>query len=251
MNIYLDESYDNDKTVLIVGAVFDRFSSDLNKSFRFLKTEDHFETPTRGLRELKYNKVNDDRKLRLSKSALDSFKTANCYFRGTVVFTKPNAGFNLNRYGRPWEPQNIKMARLYKKLAESTVMWNIDEARLEPIYNLWLDRMTRCQGDELVRILTEEYGPYGRKSATFSQVREVDSKDESHHLIQITDLLCGCILNDHFPTKTVFKNQLREYLCSILNIQGLGKGYWGKNQQPHIPWKIKEKFRITYYEWEK
>ncbi len=260
MNIYLDESYDNGRTILIIGALFDGTRSDLNKKFREIKIKANFITPGGELRELKYNKINDERKLRLSKEAIEAFQSSTSYFRASVLFTTPESGFNLDIYGSPWERNSLKMARLYKKVTESTVIYNLGEL-LEPTYSLWLDSMTRCKGDELVKVLREEYGRKisteggdlvsGKKRQIFANINEVDSKNESYHLIQICDLLCGCIFADHFPPPTRFKNEFRDFSAKILRVPGFTKGYWGRDQQSRIPWEVKNKFRINYYEWRK
>lgn len=260
MNIYLDESYDNGRTILIIGALFDGTRSDLNKKFREIKIKDNFKTPGGELRELKYNKINDERKLRLSKEAIEAFRDSDCYFRASVLSTTPETGFDINRYGDPWEKNPLKMARLYKKVAENTVVNNLG-GMLEPTYSLWLDSMTRCKGDELVKKLREEYAKKitdedgdliaGKKQQIFAVINEVDSQNESYHLIQICDLLCGSILADHFPPGNRFKIRFRDFTISKLKVPGFTKGYWGRDQQSRIPWEVKNKFRINYYEWRK
>ena len=36
-----------------------------------------------------------------------------------------------------------------------------------------------------------------------------------------------------------------------LRFPGFTKGYWGKDQKPRIPWPVKNKCRIPYYDWRK
>ena len=114
--IYLDESYNWQGVYFTLGALFVVSDHDvLLESFNNLKREEGFAREDGSLRELKYSKIKYPKLARTAVKAIQAFKAHNCYFRAVVI---PQAQFDLRYFGKPYELENIRRARAYKKFAE-------------------------------------------------------------------------------------------------------------------------------------
>ena len=132
--------------------------------------------------------------------------------------------------------------RAYKKFAELLLVRNLDG--IENAVFL-ADRLTRCNGDEFLERIRERFNPPGRVP-TFRHLDEVDSSIEEYQSVQICDLLLGCVLNNLKPPPNRFKNEIREYLCSTLNIQNFLLSTW-KDVPLAIARKPSTKFNVWFW----
>src|ERR1700682_114280 len=116
MIIYLDESYDWQGVYFLLGALFVAEDHDIFlESFNSLKRVETFGLADGTLRELKYAKIIHGNLEKAAAKAIKTEKAHNGYFRADIV---PQAQFNLNYFGKPYELDKIKRARAYKKFAE-------------------------------------------------------------------------------------------------------------------------------------
>ncbi len=243
---YFDESYDEKHEYLLLSTLFNPHHKFLHRRFSEIKRQFNYFGRDGRLREIKYNYVTNNQKLRVAKAAIDIFFESTSWFRCIVIEQKL---IDLEHFGKKWESDKIKKARLYKKFAELLLSHNT-----ENIFNatLFVDPLTRCNGDEFIEIMKQEFClPYGKHSAgsekpTLKDVREVPSHLEEYQVNQINDILMGCILNNLKPTKKPFKNELREYLIKKLKVADLLPHTWGKYSKRYVE-EYWPKFNIWYW----
>ncbi|MEW6619512.1 MAG: DUF3800 domain-containing protein [bacterium] len=246
MLIYFDESYDNDHQYLLLGALFNPHPKFLHRKLSEVKKKYSYFSQNGMLREIKYNYVTDNKKLQIAKSAVDIFFETTSWFRCVVVEQRL---IDLNRFGKRWEDERLKRARLYKKFAELLMSHNT-----ENIFNavLLVDSLTRCNGDEFIEIMKQEFClPYGKHSLnshipTLKDVIDIPSHLEQYQVNQIGDILMGCILNNLKPTQNKFKNQIREHLISKLKVKNLLPETWNKYSKRSVE-EYYPKFNIWYW----
>lgn len=246
MLIYFDESYDNGHQYLLLGALFNPHPKFLHRRLSEVKKKHNYFSHNGTLREIKYNYVTNDKKLQIAKSAIDIFFESTSWFRCIVI--EQNL-IELNRFGQRWESEKIKKARLYKKFAELLISHNT-----ENIFNavLLVDELTRCNEDEFIEIMKQEFClPYGKHSVTsiiptLKDVSEIQSDLEQYQVNQIGDILMGCILNNLIPTQNKLKTQIREYLVAKLGVKNLLPETWYKYSKTYVE-EYWPKFNIWYW----
>lgn len=246
MVIYFDESYDHNHEYLLLSALFNPHSRFLHRRLSEIKRRHHYYSYSGGLREIKYNYVVSRKQYEIAKAAIDIFFESTSWFRCVVI--EQNL-INLDRFGQKWEDDKIKKARLYKKFAELLISHNTTN-----IYNgvLLVDRLTRCNGDEFLEVMKQEFClPFGKHSEnsqipTLKDVREIPSDLEQYQVNQIGDILMGCILNNLKPTRKEEKNNLRNYLIRKLGVSDLLKHSWSRYSKSYVEenWP---KFNIWYW----
>lgn len=246
MLIYFDESYDSQHEYLILSALFNPHPKFLHRKLKEVKKKYNYFATDGSLREIKYNYIDNDLKFKIAKESIDIFFESTTWFRCVVI--QQNL-IDLNRFGKKTEDDKIKRARLYKKFAELLLSHNT-----ENIFNATLlaDKLSRCNGDEFVEIMKQEFClPFGKHSQkskipTLKDVQEIPSHLEQYQVNQICDILMGCILNNLKPTKNQLKNRIREYLIHKLGVKNLLAESWAKYSKWHVEayWP---KFNIWYW----
>jgi len=246
MIIYLDESYDHDHQYLLFGALFNPHQKFLHKNISDIKKKHNFYSKDGKLREIKYNYVTDNTRLLIAKRLIDIFFESTSWFRAIVIEEKI---VDLGRFGRKWEPEKIKRARLYKKFAELLIAHNT-----ENVFNakLFVDELTRCQGDKFIEILKQEFClPFGKHSSsseipTLKDIREIHSHIEEYQVNQVGDILMGCILNNLRPAQKQQKMELRNHLIKKLGVPNLLPEFWKYYSKNYVEtnWP---KFNIWYW----
>lgn len=225
MIIYLDESYDNSKEYFIIGALFNPHHKHLLNEIRRIKNEKKYFNINGTFKEIKYNNCYCKENFEIAKLMLDSFLRSTSYFRAVVVKTEL---LNLDLFGESSEPSKIKWARAYKKFAEMLIRNNTKD-----VYNgvLLTDSLTRCDGDLFIKKLRQQFCNSNRLCTTLpilKSINDVKSDVESYQVIQVNDLLLGCIINNLIPTKNKWKNDLREYLLKIIGAPSLLDSFWSR-----------------------
>jgi len=77
-------------------------------------------------------------------------------------------------------------------------------------------------------------------------IEEVKSDLEQYQVLQVCDLLMGCILNNLVPTKNRYKNDLRQYLISKLGCKDLLRDTWKKYSKRYVE-EYSPKFNVWYF----
>jgi hypothetical protein len=125
-------------------------------------------------------------------------------FRAIVIDQSPDSEFSLDYFGTHNESNALKAARVYKKFAELLLKSNIADISGGILY---ADRLTRCKGDEFIRLIIEDFGKpncnysVGKSEPVFRYVQEVDTALEQYYVGQIGDILQGVILCELVPPK--------------------------------------------------
>ena len=212
MIVCFDESYDNDRNYLLYGALFVPPSSTLHRRFLRVRDEMSFRP------EIKYHRCRNPRALAACKRVVDAFIDDPAYFRCVVV---DQHRFDYRRFARPDEPTAIAQARAYKKFAEML------HPHLRQITNavFLADKLTRCDGDQFLERIRDRFNPPG-KQPTFRHLAEVSSAIEEYQCLQVCDLLLGCVLNNLKPPGNRCKKEIREYLCSRLEVRNFLLTTW-------------------------
>lgn len=226
MLTYFDECYDGGHWYLVLGALFNPSSKKIHRDFLEEKRTERYFKKDGSVQEIKYNYCRNRKRLRVAISGVDCFKASSSYFRAIVVDQRPEAGYDLNFFGKPYEPNSLKKAKAYKKFAELLLKFNIPEIRNGVLLT---DRLTRCKGDLFVPLMKELFGTPSVEvgnEPVFRHIQEVDTALEQYHVGQIGDILQGAILNELVPTVNEYKYKLREYVKGQLELPSLGRDYW-------------------------
>ncbi len=252
MIVYLDESYDHDHNYFMLGALFTPDSKSLHQGISEVKDKyGYLISPTES-REIKYSNTKTDNRLACAKDMVDLFIESKSWFRCVVV---RNNMVNLDRFGQTYEKDSIKRARMYKKFVELLLRSNTNN--LENA-TLLTDQMTRCKGDEFLARMRDDFSEPGcghcvdREEPVFKHIDEIDSAQHNYQVIQICDLLLGCVLNEHLePTgvnkKAKLKRELREYLLRKVGCHTFKEYYWGRLPK----WESEKKhYKFTVWYWD-
>ena len=229
MLVYLDESYDNAHNFFLLGALFVPDSNPLHRAFRQVKVNEGYVLPNGEVKEVKYSQLWRPKQLRIAKAAVDLFLESNAWFGCIVVDQRPEFGWSLDYFGKPNESNAIKEARFYKRFSEMLLSRN-----LRGISNgvLLADRMTRCAGDEFLRLISDEFSKPASPNSSEPILRavvEVDTAAEIYHLGQIGDLLTGAILNDLVEPKGAsarYKRHFKQFVKDRIGVPSLGPDHW-------------------------
>ena len=246
MLIYFDESYDQHHTYLLFGALFNPHPKYLHRKMLDIKTRHNFRGKDGGFEEVKYNTCFNDKHFHVYKEVVDAFFESTSWFRAIVI---KQTDLDLSYFGKHYEEESIKRARAYKKFAEMLIAANTKDT----IENVLLtDKLTRCQGDEFLERMKEifclkESGfSEGKHATTLKDIQEVDSSQDQYQLIQLCDLLLGCVLNNLIPAQNAWKNEIRKHVVKSMSVPSLLEDFWGKMPK----WELDNrypKFSVWYW----
>lgn len=246
MLIYFDETYDVPNTkYFILGALLNPHPKFLHGKLVAIKKKNKFIKPDGSLVEIKYNYCKTKRHYDVCTQAIDAFLESTSWFRCIVI--KQNK-FDINRFGKAYEPEKIKRARAYKRFAELLILHNTENVQGGVLLT---DKLTHCKKDLFIEKMKELFCAQnvghsaGKKHPTLTRIEEVSSALEQYQVLQICDLLLGCILNNLIPTKNKFKNMIREYLITKLNVKDLLPQTWDRYSK-RIAEEFHPKFNIWY-----
>ncbi|MFH1549316.1 MAG: DUF3800 domain-containing protein [Planctomycetota bacterium] len=243
LTVFFDESYDQPhKEFTIFGILICRETKAFLHSLRSAKEKHGYKNPDGSYKELKYTNCMDWRCRKVAKDAIDFFfETDDTSFACIVIEKKL---VDRSRFGKPYEPEALINARIYKKFAEMLIRRNL-QGRKGIV--LLIDHATRCHGDRLLELLGEEFSGSGHKDKPFiSHLQEVHSHLDAYQLLQICDLLCGCVLNQNRPAKkwNSGKNKVRRYLVNKLGVKNLSSSTWTGMSKTSA---LKRKFNVWYW----
>jgi len=255
MKIYLDETYDNNHTWLIIGGLFNPNHKKFHREIRQLLMKERCILPTGQLKEIKYTNCRSSRTRQVFKKIIDAFMASDSYF-GAVAIKTNDDSYDVHRYGDSTEPEKIKKERAYRILAEHLL---VNEMRDYNNCVLFLDKMTRCDPKHFMGTLKQNFCIPGNvyskdsKAPLIKHIQDVVSNAEGYELMGVCDLLQGCILNNLCPItmdpkkSARNKNKIREYLVEKLGVDDLTLETWMQNSNKVAPEKRK-KFNIRYVE---
>lgn len=236
MIVYLDESYPDDQSILILGCLFleNKAHNRLRNKIREIKRNYNFPG------EFKYNKILNKKTLSVAKKAVKVFlKEKNASFIACVV---PYSHTKLQNI--KGKNKSEKRTRIYVDSAENILLGYIKDSDDTQVF---FDKEERISKTKLhARLLNlQTVGKNKIKSVTF-----VDSKDETKCPIQICDLLTGCVKQNLFPSQSLkgkFKREFSKYTLNSLNISNCSSKFWNKNKKS-INHKKYVKFYISYFD---
>jgi len=221
MITYLDESYDNKRTWLLISALFNPTHRKIYTDIKRLLRINNYILPDGRLKEIKYVYCRTEKIRLLYQKVIDIFISSDSYFASVVV--KTDSSFDLHQYGDANEPDKVKRERAYRTLAEHLLA---NELRNASDTVLFLDEMTRCEPKQFLSILKQNFcvmnNGYseGLDKPKIKHIQDVVSDAEGYELMGVCDLLQGCILNNLSPIQktknkkkaSLNKNLIREYL---------------------------------------
>jgi hypothetical protein len=248
MLVYFDESYDANKDLLILSALFNPLPKKLHFAVLHAKQTEQYLDVAGKPREIKYSISDTSRRCRVACKCVDCFVASPSWFRAVVVDTQMGQ-FDLNRFGKKSESDAMKWARAYKKFAELLLSHNCSG-----IENgvLLTDRLTRTKGDLFLELMREDFSrlgiaySVGKTQPVFRHIQEVDTALPEYQVGQIGDILMGSILNALRPTKNRFKRRLRRHVLNTLSLPSLLPTYW----QQLAKWRaevLHPKFGVWYW----
>ncbi len=228
MIVYLDESYDSAHQFFLLGALFAPSPRRLHRQFRQVKLAEGYVLQSGEVKEVKYSGIYTPRQLRVAKAGVELFKASDSWFRCVVVDQRPESGWSLDFFGSPSDSRAIKEARFYKKFTEMLLRRSSANVTNGVLLT---DRMTRCAGDDFIRLIADEFGASSQsgEAPCFRAVQEVDTAEERYQLGQIGDLLMGAVLNELVePTgaRARYKRQFKDYVKGQLEVPSLGANFW-------------------------
>lgn len=246
---YFDECYDNQRSYLILGALFNPRPKAIHRAFWEAKRKRGYIDSDGKVKEIKYNYSSTHYLYTVATEAVDCFVESLSWFRAIVIDQRPSQGWSLDHFGMATEAKAIKEARAYKKFTELLLKSNISSFANGVLLT---DRLTRCRGDAFLALITELFGTpgagysSGRRTPIFRHIEEVDTALEEYQVGQIGDILQGVILNELVPTKNRYKRKLREYAKGQIGLSALSPSYWEK--MPKWQQDLQHsKFQIWYW----
>lgn len=244
MVVHLDESYDYDRTYMVLGALFCPHHRALHRGILAAKRAAGLVAVGGCVRETKYYHVTNARALGVAKNIVDAFMESAAWFRAVAI---EEATLDLDRFGSPSEPRRIKRARAYKKFAELLIAHNTHDLTNGVLLT---DRMTRCRGDEFVERMKDAfcragYGwSAGKVPSRFRHIEEVASHLQENQCLQLCDLLTGCVINRLVPIKNTYKNEIAEYVFRRVGIHDVPMPHWW-----HVSKAACERKYAKFYLW--
>lgn len=253
MIIYLDESYDHNRTWLLLGALFNPTHHKFHRQIKGILARNTYVLRDGRFKEIKYTRCNFSKAFRTYKEAIDAFMESDSHF--SCIAIRTDDSFDLEVYGRPDEPAKLKRERAYRSLTEELLKRNLVHMSNAILF---LDKMTRCEPVTFMEILKRNFSTVGAgysqdgKHPKIRHIQDVVSGAEGYELMGVCDLLQGCILNNLLPIASVgakkkgalYKNKIREYLVSKLGIENLLPNTWTKDEIERA--EIYKKFNIHY-----
>lgn len=246
MIIYLDESYDSNRNYFLLGALFNSQHRALLRKIRDIKNLNQFFDNNGKYKEIKYSNCYCEENYKIATLMIDSFMQSNSYFRAVVV---DMSNLNLNKFGSSNEDNKIKKARAYKKFAEMLISYNSSGVRKGVLLT---DRKPHCDGDKFIARMREKFcfsntvNSDGDTVPLLKYINEIDSKLEQYQVMQLNDILLGCIINNIYPSSNSWKNNLRTYLVSSLKVPNLLKSFWNLYTKTALE-KMFPKYNIWYW----
>lgn len=254
MVIYLDESYDQKHTWLLISGLFNPSHHIFYKQIKRLLLTNQYILPSGDLKEIKYIYCNNGKMRRLYEKIIDAFMASDSYFSSAVI--KTDHSFNMQLYGASNEPDKVKKERAYRTLAEHLLA---NELRDTTNAVLFLDKMSRCEPKQFLEILRQNFCVVGSGYSSeldrprIKHIQDVISGAEGYELMGVCDLLQGCILNNLVPIQQVkgkrkgalHKNRLRDYLIHRLGVEALTLDTWSDDLNK-VSKETKKKFNIRY-----
>ncbi len=247
MLIYFDESYDNQRQWLLLGATFHPHSKFLHRKISEIKTNHNFKFSDGTYKELKYNECYNQKAFDVAKDVIDAFFESTSYFR-VIVIEQWAQWFDINKFWSPWDEKSIKFAKMYKKFTELLIKHNT-----ENLYNwvLLTDELTRPKTDIFFTLMEDLFcrvwvnHSAWKKEPTLKEIKEVSSSLEQYQLLQITDLLMWCVLNHLQPTQNRFKTEIANYLAWKVGNK-FTQNDWNKYSKTYVE-TFWPKFNIWYW----
>ena len=200
MVIYLDESYDQKHTWLLISGLFNPTHHKFYKEIKRLLITGRYILPTGDLKEIKYIYCVNSKTRRLYEKIIDAFMASDSYFSSVVI--KTDHTFDLQIYGAPAEPDKVKKERAYRSLAEHLLANDLRETTNA---TLFLDKMSRCEPKQFLELLKQNFcvvnSGYSAEldRPRIKHIQDVVSSAEGYELMGVCDLLQGCILNNLVP----------------------------------------------------
>lgn len=247
MLIYFDESYDNDHDYLLLGALFNPHPRYLHSEIGRIKRKNNFKDGNGVLKEIKYNDCTNAYRYKICTQTIDAFVKSTSWFRCIVI---EESLVELDFFGRRNEPEELKKARAYKKFAELLLGYNVRDIKNGV---LLVDQLKRCRGDRFIEVMKEAFCVPGQNHSigcsipTLREILSVPSSLEQYQVLQVCDLMLGCVLNNLKPTKNNFKNDIRRYLIKKIGVSGLDKKFWGQFSKKHVELYF-PKFNVWYWQ---
>lgn len=245
MLIYFDESYDNQKQWLLLGATFHPHSKFLHRRITEIKKKNNFFLSDWTLKELKYANCRNKQTFQVAKEIIDAFFESTSYFR-LIAIEQWADWFDLNKFWNLGDESKVKFAKMYKKFTELLIRHNT-----ENLYNgiLLTDELTRPKTDIFFTLMEDlfckpwENYSNGKREPTLKDIKEVKSDLEQYQLLQVTDLLMWCVLNHLKPTQNQYKTKIADYLA-----ERVGNNFTKEDWQ-HYSKTYVEKYRPKYNVW--
>lgn len=246
MVIYLDESYDQpNKRFLLLGLLFCP-SKKLHRKLTTIHSHKRLLDKHKNIIETKYNNCFSKHNFTVCLESIDAFFKSDSWFCAIVVDTK-SIKFDLNYFGKPYEPDSIKKARVYKKFTELILSHNTKRVTNAV---LLVDELARCNYDRFIELIRESFCVVGesystdKKAPTLRHIGSIKSSSPENIRLCLCDLLLGCILNNNLPTRNRWKNQIRKELIKKLGVKDLLEPTLSSQR---IKSTITKKFRIWYW----
>lgn len=224
MLVYFDESYDHNHQRLLLGACFFADASSFLTRLCMLKDKHHFIRPDGTYRELKYHWCYDRKVCALAYDTLDLFFSSEmAWFRGIAIETWAPR-FDDMHFGKHHSPA-MRRAIIYKKFTE--LLLRHSTIGITDAY-LYVDHLSRCRPDAFVSLIHHLFVD------VFIEVVEVDSRDDAHQLLQVTDLLLWCALRSLVGGKNPRKARIASYFSQkSTELQHVRRWRWVPN---NIDW---------------
>lgn len=232
--VYFDESYDHKHQRLILWACFFVHPEYIYRRFLELKDKYRLFNDDGHYKELKYKHCYQPQLYSLAHDTCDLFfASESCYFRAIVIETWAK-WFDKNYF---WPDTVVSPAMrnaiIYKKFTQ--LLFSHMSKELQKAH-LYLDQLCHMRTDrfiELMQIL------FVSNSSKFASIQEVDSRDDEHQLMQITDLFLWCILNQLAWSKCSRKKRIASYLR--MHAQDADEKY-GSAQRFHVRFRKPSSF---------
>lgn len=174
--------------------------------------------------ELHYSKLSRDDKAKCAMAAVDWYFSSEAVFKCTVV---PGVLFDHTRFrGNIRFISSEEMS--YNVIYKSAINYHSTSGERLSQKVLILDRKDKARPDEFQRFLKKEV-------PNTVDLQEVDSKN--HNLLQVVDLLAGCVNGDLNGVQKFTKRRVIDHIKMRLSI----KDFKDRNAF------TKEKFRVAFW----
>lgn len=189
------------------------------KQIRDLKLEHKFL-----YKELHYKKL-CKHKVSFAKALVDwYFRTGEAVFKCTVV---ERHFFNSQRYQGNFQFMSADEMS-YNVVYKSTLLWHTNEEEIQMPKVLILDKKDKARPDEFERFL---------KNNIPNVIDFQEDSSENHNLLQLTDLLVGCVNGDLNGVQNYAKRTVIEHIKNRMGIKDFNE----RNAY------TREKFRVAFW----